>query len=86
MNKPVIVERAFRKDSYGKVEEGYLFQFDEVWRNGLLKVTKEYSIWYWPKTGSWDGNVIDASGWHDITFEECMNLISRKRLQVVTRK
>lgn len=83
MDESVIVECACRKDASGKREEGYLFRFDEVWRNGLLKITKEYSLWYWPKSNSWNGDVIDASGWHDITFEECMELVARKGLSPI---
>lgn len=80
MDGMVSIERASRKTGDGMYEDGYLFTFDDVWRNGLLKVTKEYSLWHWPQSGSWTGDVIDASGWHDLSHEECIELVARKGL------
>ena len=65
---------AFRKTAGNPHEQGSCYTFSEEQRMGLLKITREYNLYYWPESAQWEGDVIDHEGWHDLTEDECMDL------------
>lgn len=58
-----------------------VFSFQEVHGLGLIKTTYEYTLYYSTSEKSWGGDVIDSSGWRNLSFNEVMDIVKRKNLE-----
>lgn len=58
-----------------------VFSFQETYGLGLIKTTNEYTLYYSTSEKSWSGDVIDSSGWRDLSFNEVADIVKRKNLE-----
>lgn len=63
------------------IEPTTVFSFSDVVRNGLLKSTHEYTLTYFKYSKTWVGEVIDADGWRDLSTEEVMDIVGKRKLE-----
>lgn len=71
------IENAAQVLEDGSYESGILFRFDEVRHWGAFRETREYAIYHFPDSNEWHGDVIDSSGWRDLTEDEIFVLKDR---------
>ena len=65
---------AYREDELGNLEEGKLFFIEQVRAVGKLRATYEYSLFHWPESQCWTGDVVSPHGWHDIDEDEVLRI------------
>lgn len=72
-----------RTESNGKVVlyPVIVFSFQETHRVGILKICYEYTIYYSISEKTWAGDIIDSSGWRDLTHDEVMEIVEKKHLE-----
>lgn len=58
-----------------------IFSFSEVFRSGLIKSSKEYTLVYDKVNKTWTGDVIEFGEWRTLTSQEVSSIMEYRNLE-----